>query len=190
MKGIEVRKILSDHKVNLTWLAEQLGIKPQALNSRLNAQVFKSSYLLEITQILKKDYFGTQGSDSIPILDMRIGSDSGTSLEASSSRVVEYVNIPAFEGCLGIAIYGDSMAPDYLPGDVLFVRPINRLEHIDYGQCFILITPNDRLLKRVTPSENESSLHLSDASSLSYDLSFSDILFLYKVCGVLRRYQI
>ena len=34
MEGLEVRRILAQNKVNLTWLSEQLGISPQARRHR------------------------------------------------------------------------------------------------------------------------------------------------------------
>lgn len=45
MEGLEVRRILAQNKVNLSWLSEQLGISPQALQSRLNAKNVKRGYL-------------------------------------------------------------------------------------------------------------------------------------------------
>ena len=58
MEGNEVRRILSEHKINFTWLAGKLGISGQALNSRLNAQDFKDAYLIQISEIIGKDIFG------------------------------------------------------------------------------------------------------------------------------------
>ena len=58
MEGKEVRRILTENKINLSWLSEQLGLTPQAFSSRLNARDFKKSYLLEITQLLNQDIFG------------------------------------------------------------------------------------------------------------------------------------
>ena len=40
MSGKEARYLLKQNSVNLAWLAEQIGITPQSLQSRLNATVF------------------------------------------------------------------------------------------------------------------------------------------------------
>ena len=55
MSGKEARYILKQNSVNLAWLAEQLEISPQALNSRLNADTFTRANQMEINSILKKD---------------------------------------------------------------------------------------------------------------------------------------
>lgn len=70
MKGSEVRQILADNQVNLAKLAAELGISPQALNSRLNADVFKRAYLIEMTQVLGRDLFGVAYHDYSHLLDL------------------------------------------------------------------------------------------------------------------------
>ena len=70
MKGSEVRQILADNKVNLAKLAAELGISPQALCSRLNADVFKRAYLIEMTQVLGRDLFGVAYQDYSHLLDL------------------------------------------------------------------------------------------------------------------------
>lgn len=70
MKGSEVRQILADNKVNLAKLAAELGITPQALSSRLNADVFKRAYLIEMTQVLGRDLFGVAYQDYSHLLDL------------------------------------------------------------------------------------------------------------------------
>lgn len=52
MTGSEVRKVLQENRINFAWLAKELGISPQGLNSRLLAKEFRQSYLLELNQVL------------------------------------------------------------------------------------------------------------------------------------------
>ena len=47
ISGKEVRYLLKQNSINLSWLSEQLGISAQAMQERLKAQEFKSGYLLE-----------------------------------------------------------------------------------------------------------------------------------------------
>lgn len=119
MEGKEVRKILQEHCINLAWLAEQLGISPQGLNSRLNAHLFKSSYLQEITNILQKDIFGIGTKPNMqPILNIRVRDNITKELSTTNFPVIEYVSIPAFAGCLGFIYYGKDAAPKYEAGDI------------------------------------------------------------------------
>ena len=81
MTGKEARQILADNKINLAWLAGQMGISPQTLNSRLHAQDFKIMYIMHITSILHKDIFGI-GYDELmtkqPIIDLRADIDNAS----------------------------------------------------------------------------------------------------------------
>lgn len=80
--GKEVRYTLLQNNINLSWLSQQLGISPQTLQSRLNAQEFKRAYMIEITNILGRDIFGLdneQGSSLMkqPVLDIRVCAGNG-----------------------------------------------------------------------------------------------------------------
>lgn len=206
--GKEVRYILKKNNVNLAWLAEQLGIQPQTLHSRLNAEIFKSSYMLEINQILKKDIFGIgevskelHSVGTQPVLDIRVSAGYGIGLYGEENKVNEYVSIPSMTGCVGITVYGDSMSPRYRNGDVVFVRPIPELDDIDYGRAYIIVTQSDRLIKCIYPSKHDSTLlrlvSVNEDTNRNGDRIYPDreikkesVLFLYKVVGSLHREQL
>ena len=107
--GKEVRYTLLQNNINLSWLSQQLGISPQTLQSRLNAQEFKRAYMIEITNILGRDIFGLdneQGSSLMkqPVLDIRVCAGNGIGLEGSENKVAEYVSIPSMQGCIGQSV--------------------------------------------------------------------------------------
>ena len=206
MTGEEVRKILADNHINLAWLAEQLGITPQGIQSRLNVKNFKSGYLMEITRVLGKDIFGSvSGADfetnQQPILDIRVCAGDGIGLEGDENKIIEYVSIPAFSGCKGLSVYGESMWPTYKPGDIIFVRQIIDKQDIDFGRPYLVITSEDRLLKNLYQSKlgNDylrlcaANTELNQVGERLYpdrDIKADKILFLYKVVGSMRREQI
>ena len=206
LSGKEVRYILSQNKVNLSWLSQQLGITPQTMQSRLSAREFKKGYLLEITNILERDIFGLEDADGNnllkqPILDIRVCAGNGLGLEGNEYKVEEYVSIPSMQGCIGFTVYGDSMSPQYPAGDVIFVRPIPVLDDIDYGSTYLVITQSDRVLKNIYPSKlGDDCLRLSSFNETlnrsgeriypDRDIQKSYILYIYKVVGSLHREQI
>lgn len=90
MSGKEARYIIKENRINMAWLAEQLGITPQTLNSRLNAQEFRRSSMMEINAVLGKDIFGIEDWHKVCYYTARKsfvqhGFDLGISLE-----VLEY----------------------------------------------------------------------------------------------------
>lgn len=206
LSGKEVRYLLKQNSVNLSWLSEQLGISAQALQERLKAQEFKPAYLLEIINVLGKDIFGIHGDDGNsllkqPILDIRVCAGNGIGLEGNENKVDEYVSIPSMQGCIGLTVYGDSMTPRYCAGDVVFVRPIPVVDDIDFGATYLVITQADRLLKNIYPSAtSEDSLRLTcinedvnrfgDRLYPDRDIKKENIIYLYKVVGSLSRSQI
>jgi len=205
ISGKEVRYLLKQNSVNLSWLAEKMGISAQALQERLKAQEFKAGYLLEISNVLGKDIFGMQDSDGNsllkqPILDIRVCAGNGIGLEGSENKVEEYVSIPSMQGCIGLTVYGDSMTPKYCAGDVVFVRPIPVIDDIDYGSTYLVITQSDRLLKNIYPSTtsdeylrltciNEETNRFGDRLYPDRDIRKDYIIFIYKVVGSLSRTQ-
>lgn len=206
--GKEVRYILKQNNVNLAWLSEQLGIQPQTLQSRLNAEEFKVGYMLEINNILKKDIFGLgemptelRQAGQQPVLDIRVSAGYGCGLWGEESKVNEYVSIPSMQGCIGVTVYGDSMLPRYRNGDVVFVRPIPEVNDIDYGRPYIIITSCDRLIKCIYPSKHDNDclrlISYNEEMNAHGDRLFPDreirkdsIIFLYKVVGSLQREQL
>lgn len=199
MEGKEVRKILQEHCINLAWLAEQLGISPQGLNSRLNAHLFKSSYLQEITNILQKDIFGVGAKpDMQPILNIRVRDNITKELSTINFPVIEYVSIPAFAGCLGFIYYGKDAAPKYEAGDIIFILP--ETEAIAPGRKYLIITDNDRFVRFAYEAEKKGRVRLSAINPATdtegariypdTEIKLSDILHAYKVVGSISREQI
>ena len=200
MTGKEARQILADNKINLAWLAGQMGISPQTLNSRLHAQEFKIMYVMHITSILHKDIFGI-GYEELktkqPIIDLRADIDNSKGLH--HCNVLEYVSIPSLANCYGIQIYGDAMFPCFHAGDVAFVREIFDTEQIEYGCTYLIMTKCDRMMRQIYESSSSDHIHLSavntntksDGKRLFPDIELPklQVLHLYKVVGSLSRFQ-
>lgn len=206
MEGKQIRNLLQKHRVNLTWLSEQLGISNQALNSRLNAREFKLSYMHEITTALGYDIFGLPVTDGgtnagIPVYDTRICAGNGIDISDDQESIIEYVNIPSFGNCVGVLVYGDSMYPLYHSSDIVFVRRIESRNDIDYGNTYVIITRSERFLKMLYPSTrgddfirmcSYNAALKPDGERLypDNDMPFDNIIYIYKVIGHLRRNQI
>lgn len=198
-----MREILKKNGVVLSELADKLGLSNQALSNRLSVKYFKPEYMEQINKVLEKDLFGQSDTPEKgqKVLDIRVCAGMGIGLEGDENKVVEWVNIPSFRGCLGLTVYGESMYDKYKPGDTVFVRPVLSANDIDYGRCYVVITAYDRILKTIYQSKYgpdflklcSYNAKLNPSGEREYpdrDISKSDILFLYKVVGKLEREQI
>lgn len=209
LSGKEARYILKENRINLAWLAEQIGITPQSLQSRLNATVFSVPYQLEINNILAKRIFDvdiapelSETKGRIPVIDIRTSAGYGVDLmQGNEQRINEYVTMDGLNGCVGIYVYGDSMTPEYRSGDIVFVRRINDPADIDYGRTYVIVTRDERYIKCLYPSThdadnirltslNEDTNRQGDRLYPDREIAKSNILFIYKVVGLFRREQI
>lgn len=209
LSGKEARYILLQNRINLAWLSEQLGIKPQSLQSRLNAAEFKLPYQLEINNVIGKRIFDidmantiTETKGRIPVIDMRVSAGFGISLlDGNEQRINEYVTMDGLNGCVGIYVYGESMLPEYRAGDIVFVRKVNDINEVDYGRAYVVITRDDRVLKCIYQSKhdaqnlrltsyNEDTNRAGDRLFPDKEIAKQDILFIYKVVGMFRREQL
>ena len=187
MEGNEVRKALQANHINLAWLAEMLGITPQALSSRLNAKNFKPSYLIEITQILGKDIFGVGARSELqPILNT--STILSFSLNTDNYAVIEYVAVPCFSGCVGIYYFGKDAAPKYNVGDIIFLR---EADSITLGQIYFIFTNSERFIRAIFPGANDEVYRLVplNPSIPELEVKKKDIMHAYKVVGAISREQ-
>jgi phage repressor protein C with HTH and peptisase S24 domain len=209
LSGKEARYILKQNNINLAWLAEQIGIKPQSFQSRLNATTFSVPYQLEINNITGKRIFDidmapsiTETKGRIPVIDMRVSAGFGVELlDGHEDRISEYVTMEGLNGCVGIYVYGDSMNPEYKAGDIVFVRRLTDASEIDYGRAYVIVTQNERVLKCIYQSKhdadclrlttfNEDTNRHGDRLFPDKEIKKENILFIYKVVGMFRREQI
>lgn len=187
MEGNEVRKALQAKHINLAWLAEEWGITPQALSSRLNAKMFKPGYLIEITRILGKDIFGI-GIKSDQQAVLNISANSTATLNEDNYPVIEYVSVPYFAGCIGIYYFGRDAEPKYNIGDTIFLR---QADSITLGQIYFVLTKSERFIRSIFPATNEDNYRLVplNQSYPEQEVKKKDILQAYKVFGSISREQ-
>lgn len=69
----------------------------------------------------------------------------------------EHIPSPIRGVDFAITIYGDSMAPEYPSGCIVFVKRIYETVFIPWGKTFVLDTPNGTILKNVLPCDGDES---------------------------------
>jgi phage repressor protein C with HTH and peptisase S24 domain len=136
-----------------------------------------------------------------PIIDIQVCAGTGIGLEGDENKVIEWVNIPNFDGCIGITVFGDSMYDKYKSGDILFVRRVWGHNDFDPGQSYVVITREDRYLRNIYEVDGDEehivlaayNVELNPDGRKKYPdkkMHVDDIKHLYKVSGRLRRDQL
>lgn len=208
LSGKEALYIVKQNRINQAWLAEQLGITPQSLTSRFHAEEFTTARQLEINKAIGKRIFDVDAdipsvqndANRVPVYDMRV--IGGFDIVAVDSEpeipVAEYVTMAGLKGCVGLYVYGESMVPDYRPGDIIFVRKEPEIDFIEWGRPYMVITRNERVLKCIYKSThdadlvrltsiNEDTKRNGDRLYPDREIRKDDILYIYRVEAVFRR---
>lgn len=141
----------------------------------------------EATPVLQSRETGT------PLLPVEAwgGSLSGSSITVLAEQCKKY-NVPISNIDYLIPIAGDSMMPDYCPGDVVGIKKINESAFIEWGKVYVLDTCNGVVIKEVQPSGNEGCITCISRNAPTkykpFDISLNPEYFygMYAVKGTVR----
>ena len=99
--------------------------------------------------------------------------------------------IPGFEDCdFLIRIEGDSMMPDYYPGDIVACKIVVMSKlWFQWGEVYILDTCQGALIKRIMPSDVDNCVKIVSSNSKypPFDLEVSEIHHISLVKGLIRK---
>lgn len=119
------------------------------------------------------------------------GSLSGSSIAVLAEQCKKY-NVPISNIDYLIPIAGDSMIPNYCPGDVVGIKKVNERAFIEWGKVYVLDTCNGVVIKEVQPSENEGCVicisHNLPERYKPFEISLcpEDFYGMYAVKGTVR----
>lgn len=86
---------------------------------------------------------------------------------------------------MAFPVYGDSMEPEYPAGSHVFVKRINYMDFIPFGNVFVLDTTNGPLLKKVQRSDIDGCIRCVslnvDAGYEPFDVPMRTVRGMYRV---------
>lgn len=85
---------------------------------------------------------------------------------------------------IAVPIYGESMAPEFPSGSIVFVKRIDDSAFIEWGKCYIVDTVNGTIIKYLAPGETGKVKCISanpDPMYAPFEVKQTDILGIYKV---------
>lgn len=170
-----IRDICSAHGIDLNWLLTGEGemLKPQGASP-------------------------IEGAKGIPYYDMDVTASITESFNDIREEVQYYINFPPLNDCdAAFPVYGDSMVPDFYPGEVILVREIFNVDSMLWGEPYLIITnaacDNLRTIKNVYLSEDRKAFILR-ATNPKYAgdtiVPRKDVLKIFLVKGKLNRRQL
>lgn len=103
--------------------------------------------------------------NGVPFYDMDVTASITESFNDVREEVQYYINFPPLNDCdAAFPVYGDSMVPDFYPGEVILVREIRNVDSMLWGEPYLVITNADcdnlRTIKNVYLSEDRQKFIL------------------------------
>ena len=130
-------------------------------------------------------------SEFIPLFDVLATAGNKLRFWESDEHVLDF--IPKKFGTrdcdVAIHVYGDSMYPTYMPGDVVLLKEITNHELLNYGHVYVVVTEESRLMKYLRRADDNNFLRLCSENKHYEDilLEKKDIIKLYQVQGFFRK---
>lgn len=95
----------------------------------------------------------------------------------------EKIISPIYDVDFAITVSGDSMAPEYPNGSIIFIKRINERAFINWGNVYLLDTCNGIIVKKVFPTEEAAVLQCVSINSNypPFTVNMADIYGIYRV---------
>lgn len=128
----------------------------------------------------------TAQADLVPLIPI---SAHGGSLDGFTSGVMPYecemVTSPIKGADMAINVTGESMAPEYPNGCIVFAKRIYEAKFIEWGRVYVLDTVNGVVIKVLTPSDKENCVKCvsinKDPIYAPFEVNLEDVNGIYRV---------
>jgi transcriptional regulator with XRE-family HTH domain len=129
----------------------------------------------------------------IPFFEIETALNPVTLLENKVENADHYLSIPGFEDCdISIINYGGAMEPEIFSGDIIVGKRVTNPLLIAFGEIYLVITPDYRLVKRIKAGQEPDTVLLCSNQKEFDPIPFQtkDISCLFMVKGVVKRRNI
>ena len=204
----ELRRYLTNMGLTQEEIAKRFGVTKQAINSLLNGRKpfgkqnaikwanefgLNAAWLLTGEgEMIKRSTKGVvevveQGT---PVYDIDVTcGDMSRPIVFTDEHIIGHVNLPNVSpNAVIVRANGDSMEPHINDGDWIAVREVYNFNELYYGQVYLVITEELRLLKYLRKDEDEQHYVMLRSENDRYDdirLAKSSIRSLFIVENVL-----
>ena len=177
--SVLTNKIIVELGISKEWLIEGKGEKRKSATASNSKTITLPSNIIRDT--------ANEGAKVYDI-DVTAG-PSGRSLMFSSEQVIGSINVPFInpENYI-VKVSGDSMAPVINNGDMLAIREIKNLNFIFWGQIYVVLLDDYRMVKYVRKHENPDLVILKSANKDYDDIEIprEEIRALFVVENIIR----
>lgn len=204
MKAIErIMKVIADRSLKPYNVEQSLGLSNGYLSKMLkrNADLGETNLVkianfldIRLSELMGEDVnvynSGHPESSGLPYYDIDV-SASPIELFADKPEIPSHqLIVPGFEDCnIAINVWGDSMYPAYCSGDIIICKRIIDKAEVTYGEAYLVVTPERRLLKYIKKSKSRGRWLLVSENKFydSFEVEIDKILHIFIVKGRVKR---
>lgn len=102
----------------------------------------------------------------------------------------DLIRIYGFSDCeLAVDVFGDSMAPRIVSGDIVICKQVKAGEAIAYGEAYLICANSEPAVRYIkgAPSEGVLKLGAENPRFEDYEMKRDEIIALFRVKGLIRR---
>lgn len=199
--------LIKQRRMTIEGFGKKIGFTRQGVYDVLKRGYAKPELLQKICKVLgvNDDYFlskdFTLEKRAIPFFNVDVSASKVEMYNDNPEIPSMQVVIPGFEDCdFAVPIWGHSMYPTFESGSIIICKKIQSLNVIQLGECYLVITDEFRMVKRLLTCKEEKNIKaVSDNEELrkdgarkydSFEVPKESIRHLYMVKGCIKRYQI
>jgi transcriptional regulator with XRE-family HTH domain len=200
--GVEsaIRLYMRANSLTQQDLADRLGVSQTAVGKLITggfgrnsakkwAAVFGFDPQFLVTgqgQLMAEGRLGREPSEGVPLLP--VFAQGGSLIDFSdsiSNHNCERIVSPIAGAELAVPIYGDSMAPEFPNGAIVFLKRIDESAFIEWGKPHVVDTVNGSVIKFLAPGSDGDHIKCISANPepmyAPFEIAREDVLGVYRV---------
>jgi len=110
--------------------------------------------------------------------------------KVENEYVAAVLDVPSFNDCeIALNVAGDSMQPVYNSGEIIFCKKLTDYTVIPYGEAYLIITEEHRLIKYIQKGSTKNSISLVSENKKydTFEIPIKSIKHLFLIKGKIKR---
>lgn len=114
--------------------------------------------------------------------DLPLSAGHRDAFDPTREKPSAYISIPTSQADIYFPVSGNSMEPEFNDGDIVGVKRVDRSEGIVHGAVYMVVTNENRMIKRCYHDNNDPNLIWCVSPNYpSFPINKNDVCALFKV---------
>ena len=128
--------------------------------------------------------------DTVPFYeDLPLSAGNRDAFNPAQEKPSAFFSIPTCQADFYFPVSGSSMEPEFNDGDVVGVKRVERSEGIVHGAVYMIVTNENRMIKRCYHDNNDPNLIWCVSPNYpSFPINKNDVCALFKVVNIIETF--